>query len=194
MGRLLMGAVQTAPVVPDFYSQVAAAMIEVDAQGGGRFSVPLKSTFVRRGILSPQSGVAMGFLHRAVREAGPAAERGTRTTKTRDLPLQAIDASPYGFGTTPLFVHVSAQVRRVAALSAAPGVGTVVAPSSDRAARTFVEHLMRMGRIDLESSGLPSGYVSHPRARKTHRLERVDGTGLVLRRTLFYCGFCSHRR
>jgi hypothetical protein len=186
MGRLLVTAVQSAPAVPEFYSQVAAALVQADAQGGGRFGVPLKSAFVRRGILSPHTATTIGSLGQAVIAAPAMAAAIPARPRVNELPLQAIDAAQYGLGTTPLFVHVPTQPRSVTALAAGPGGGTVSPPSSDRAARIFVEHLMRLGRVDFGSHAGPSTIV-HPRARKTHMVERLDGGALVLRRRLFYC-------
>ena len=53
---------QSAAIVPEWYSQVGAALIEADRQNGGTFVVPLKSSFVRRGILSTQNALAISFL------------------------------------------------------------------------------------------------------------------------------------
>src|SRR5215813_3852446 len=79
MGRLLMAAVQAAPVVPEYYSQVAAALIEADANSGSSFGTALKSAFVRHGILSTQSASAMGVLHAASSTAGPVATLAATT-------------------------------------------------------------------------------------------------------------------
>ena len=186
MGRLLVAAVQSAPAVPEFYSQVAAALVQADAQDGGRFAVPLKSAFVRRGILSPHAATAVGSLGRAVMAAPAMAAAITARGRVNELPLQAIDGAQYGLGSIPLFVHVPTQPRTVTALAAGPGGGAVSPPSSDRAARVFVEHLMRLGRVDFGPHAGP-GTLVHPRARKTHMVERLDGGALVLRRRLFYC-------
>lgn len=192
MGGLLVAAVHSAPVVPEFYSQVAAALIQADAQAGGTFATPLKSAFVRRAILSPQSAVAVGFVQAAALSAPMTtmAAAAPGPGRVKELPLQAIDAARYGLGNTPLFVHVATQPRRVAALAAGLGGSAVTPPSSDQAARSFVEHLMRLGRIDFGPHGMPGAYIAHPRARKTHVIERLNGN-LVLRRKLFYCGFCG---
>ena len=186
MGRLLVAAVQNAPAVPEFYSQVAAALVQADAQDRGRFAIPLRSAFVRRGILSPQTATAVGSLGRAVTAAPAVAAAIQGPRRMKELPLQAIDAAQYGLGATPLFVHVPTQPRSVTALAAGPGGGTVSPPSSDRAARVFVEHLMRLGRVDFGPHAGP-GTILHPRARKTHVIERLDSGALVLRRRLFYC-------
>jgi hypothetical protein len=185
MGSLLVAAVRNAPVVPEFYSQVAAAMIEADRQTGGAFAEPLKSAFVRRGILTTDSAVAAGFVPPAAMAAAVAP-----IVRVTDLPLQAIDGSAYGLGNIPLFVRVVSQARRITALASARGGGNVTPPSSDHAARAFVAHLMRLGRIDYGSHGIKGAFVAHPRARKTHRLEALPGGGLALRRILFYCWMC----
>ena len=186
MGRLLVAAAQSAPAVPEFYSQAALALIQADAQNGGQFGAPLKSAFVRRGILATQTASAVGTMRTAMiaAPAGMAAvARGA--SRMRELPLQAIDATQYGL-TAPLFVHAPAQPRSFTALAAGPAGGTVSPTSSDRAARIFVEHLMRLGRVDFGSHAGP-GSIVHPRARKTHMIERLDSGALVLRRKLFYC-------
>jgi hypothetical protein len=186
-GSILVVAVQSAPVVPEFYSQVAAAMIEADANGGGKFGDALKSAFVRRGILSLQSASTVGALQAAASAAPMAAAMAAAAAgRVTDLPLQAIDASQYGLGSTPLFVHVPAQLRRIVALASAPQGGIVTPPSSDRAARVFVEHLMRLGRVDFGSHGVAASRIAHPRTRKTHEIRVVNGA-LVLKRKLFYC-------
>jgi hypothetical protein len=189
-GSLLASAVQAAPIVPEFYSQVAAALIDADRQNGGTFLVPLKSAFVRRGILATQNAVATSFLQTATSSAATAAAASS-AGGSKDLPLQAIDGALYGLGNVPLFVHVATQARRVVALATGRGGITVTPPSSDRAARSFVEHLVRLGRIDYGSHGVAGAYIAHPRARKTHRLEPMPGGGLVLRRILFYCQRCG---
>lgn len=186
-GNLLVAAVQAAPVVPEWYSQVAAALIEADRQSGGTFAVPLKSAFVRRGILAAQNAVAVGFLQAGATAMAPVAA----PPRIKDLPMQALDGAAYGLGSVPLFVNVATQARRVVALASRRGGGTVTPPSSDQAARTFVEHLIRLGRIDFGGHGIQGAFIAHPRARKTHRIERLATGALALRRILFYCGFCG---
>ena len=183
-GSLLVAAVQAAPIVPEWYSQVAAALMAADRQSGGKFEVPLKSAFVRRGILSTQTAVAIGAL-----QAGSAAiAAGAPVIALKDMPLQAIDGAAYGLGNVPLFVHVANQTRRIAALASGRGGATVTPSSSDHAARSFIDHLLRLGRIDFGSHGIQGAFVVHPRARKTHRIERLANGALALRRILFYCG------
>src|SRR2546426_10035755 len=52
-GRLLVDAIPAVPIVADYYSQVAAHLIESDTVlFRGRYRDALKSALVRRGILS----------------------------------------------------------------------------------------------------------------------------------------------
>ena len=54
LGALLADGIRTAPVVPAYYSQVAASMIQADrVRNNGRYQPALNSAFVERGILSP---------------------------------------------------------------------------------------------------------------------------------------------
>src|SRR5262249_16278820 len=73
MGVILMAGIRSASVVPTFFSQVAATMLGVaatqfSAQG---YEVPLRSGFVRHGILAPSMAVAA--THAPVRAAAIAA-------------------------------------------------------------------------------------------------------------------------
>jgi len=178
VGNLLVTAVQAAPVVPEWYSQVAAALIEAARRAGGNFEAPLKSAFVRRGILSSQSAVAVGFLQSASAAAAP-------RSPIKDLPLQAIDGATYGLGNVPLFVHVANQARRMAALATGRGGGIVTPSSSDHAARVFVDHLMRLGRIDLGTHGVAAP-LSLIRA-----LARHIGSSACPMATSYCAAFCS---
>ncbi|HVN89074.1 MAG TPA: hypothetical protein VMT61_04610 [Candidatus Binataceae bacterium] len=186
-GSLLVAAVQTAPIVPEWYSQVAAALIEADRKTGGTYNVALTSAFVRRGLLSTQSALATGMLQAGAAGIAAAAPQA----KVTEMPLQAINGMPYGLGQVPLFVHVANQARRIAAIAAGRGGLQVIPPSSDRAARSFVDHLLRLGRIDFGAHGVVGGFVAHPRSRKTHRIARLATGELALKRILFDCGFCG---
>jgi hypothetical protein len=113
MGKLLVTAVQNAPVAPEFYSRMAAALIAADQQSGGTFAAPLKSAFVRRGMLATQNAVSVGFVQ--------GAHIAAAVTHAVELPLQAIDGAALGLGNTPLFVNVASQTRRLAAITSGRG-------------------------------------------------------------------------
>jgi hypothetical protein len=60
LGQLLVDGVHTVSVPSDFYSQVAAAMIQADqARNQGRYSTALSNAFFQRGILSTAAAAAL---------------------------------------------------------------------------------------------------------------------------------------
>ena len=122
MVRVLVAGILAAPIVPEYMSQVAAAIIAADAgaEGAaqGKYSDVLKSAFVRHGILSPQSAVGIATFRAAgvaaaARTVGMAAELG------RELPHIALSASEYGLGDRPLLVRAPSDPRRFAVSAAA---------------------------------------------------------------------------
>jgi hypothetical protein len=188
-GRLLVTAVRSAPVVPEFMSQVAASLVAADAANGGQYGDVLKSAFVRRGILSPQSAVGIaafqsgGIAAMAIVPESAAAPR-------QELPYVALSAAEYGLGDQPLLVRAPSDPRRFGAAAAAFGVGIVSPSNSERAARAFVEDLLQRGHIDIRQVARDGMGLLHPHVFKTHRLQRdPHGGGLVLSRILFDCGF-----
>jgi hypothetical protein len=193
MAKLLLDAVKISPVVPEYFSQVAAGLIEADSNLGGKYATALKSAFVHRGILSPGTATAMLSLQTATSVTGatPAMRMATggQPPPSGDLPLQAMTADQYGLDG-PLFVHAPGQPRRLAAHAAGFNSTFTVPQSSEKAAHSFVEQLMRMGRVDYGKTGDPSVHILHPNRHKTHKLER-SGTGYILRRKVFYCGFSA---
>jgi hypothetical protein len=195
-GRLLVTAILNSPVVPGYYSQVAAHMIEADTTlFAGRYHDSLQSAFVRHGVLSLDSAVAMG----EPRPAGPrrgmvataSALRATATAKVRpaaaQLPRVALVGSRYGFGED-LLVHAPAEAARFSVASAAPNIGSVEPQAHDITAAAFVEDILRRGKVDMTGVELGAAAVTNPLARKTHELRR-DAEGLTLVRRLFDCGF-----
>jgi hypothetical protein len=194
IARLLIAGVLQAPIVPEYMSQVAAAIVAAaDAGGGnvppGKYGDVLKSAFVRRGILSTQSAVGVATFRAAgltqpVHIAGMALATG----RPDPLPHVALSAGEYGLGDRPLLVRAPSHPRRFAATAAAFGVGTVTPSNAEHAARAHLEDLLQRGHIDLGDAGETHIRVSHPHNFKTHRLVSAP-EGLILTRILFDCGF-----
>src|SRR3989454_5071710 len=74
MGTILVQGIRAASVVPTFFSQVAASMLGIaatrfSAQG---YEAPLRSGFVRHGILAPSMAVATNVLWSERRGPEPA--------------------------------------------------------------------------------------------------------------------------
>src|SRR2546425_1031979 len=183
-GRLLVRAIPASPVVPDFYSQVAAHLIAADAQLlNGKYGDGLKSAFVRRGVLTLESAAITARAVGAGGNGGLSAAGGP----ARTLPRVAIGGDAYGFPGQRLLLHLAGETKRFAVTSAAFDLGPVATPDSERAGRFFVEYLLRRGRLDLGEHGDPETRVAHSGRRKTHRLlEQPEG--LLVQRLFFDCG------
>jgi hypothetical protein len=184
--HLLVDAVLAAPVVPRYYSQVAAHMVEADqARFGGRYAGILRSAFVRRGILSLGSAAtlgpaAMASSRRAAGSPTPAAEGRAKTL--------ALPAEDFALGAGKLHIQAASAVPRFRVAPAAPTGGALEPVSGVSAARAFLAYLFRRGRVDLGEHGDDETRVAHPLARKTHELVKKNKSLSIVRRT-FDCGF-----
>ena len=192
IARLLVAGALAAPIVPEYMSQVAAAIVAADASADGsargKYGDVLKSAFVRHGILSPQSAVGVAT-SRAAGFAAPRRGLGMMVPgASRELPHIALSCAEYGLGDRPLLVRAPSDRRRFAAAAASFGVGSVTPSNSEHAARSFVEDLLQRGHIDTRDAGEPGMGIVHPHTFKTHRLVPTDA-GLMLKRLLFDCGF-----
>ena len=189
---ILIAAIRAANVVPNFYSQVAAHVLNV-AQSQPKLTVyepGLRSGFVRHGILPPSM---------AVNVAAAAAGRGAAmaaAAPAEELPQQQISVAEYGLGVSTILVHAAAQPKQFDVGGAALAIGGTQPQAEDAAARSFFEDLLRRGRVKIKDA--PTGVAQIFRADSpnthdthTHELQR-DGAGqLVLRRIRIDCGFCE---
>jgi hypothetical protein len=192
-GALLVEAIVSSPVVPGYYSQIAAHMIEAAGGAQGKYHDALKSGFVRHGILSLES---VGVLSRAGAAATPrraaAAGAGARARmSTEALPRVQLAAADFGLGDEALWVHAPAEPVRFQVAGAARAFGSVTPPSHDQAAKSFTEDLFRRGRVMVAAHGRAATLTAYPAvmdAHKTHEVKR-EAAGLVLVRRWFDCGF-----
>jgi Thermolysin metallopeptidase, catalytic domain len=186
-GEILVNGVKASPVVPTYYSQVAAHMLDVDlAQFAGRYRNALKSGFVRHGVLSLQAATTAPPPQepRAARRALAAIAPGVE-----DAPLTRIALPATDLGLPDdLLVSAASHPKRFAVASAAPDVGGAESPGHDKAAASFLEDLVRRGRVDFGDHAVDEAAVLIPGARKTHEVVREQGQ-LVLTRRYFDCGF-----
>jgi hypothetical protein len=188
--KLLVKAITAAPVVPSYYSQIAGAMVRA-AQP--EFQQALAGAFMKHGILSPESA-------QLAAAAGPDNRRGIAgvsnvASQSADLPTMAIAVGEYGLGVETILVHVASQPKSLSVAGAAPNVGSLPPPTHDEAAKSFIEDLLRLGRIDVGKPtvrGARAAFaLAQPQRRKTHELKRT-AEGMVLNRLNFDCGFdCS---
>src|SRR5260221_8429514 len=136
MGTILVKGFRAASVVPTFFSQVAATMLGVaatqfSAQGS---EAPLRSGFVRHGILAPSMAVAA--THAPVRAAALAA-----STESTTLPRLQLSVAEYGLGVPSIVVYAAAEPKRLEAAGAALAVGPPPAPAHDQTPKALFQDL-----------------------------------------------------
>lgn len=211
IGKLLVEGIRIAAVGSGFYGQVAAGMIAADQYlFGSRYCAALTSSFVRRGIISVESGV--GLVRDLRAQAGAAFgvtgaarsqslqfegdNEGFKKTgeETPELPLRMLTTQ---FGTA-FHVHMPSEPNRFGISAAAIQGGSDVTTSNEDAARAYVEDLIQNGRIAQGESvsAIPPELMApgepYP-SDHTHELVRKDGK-VILKRRHFDCGFCRSRR
>ena len=185
MGHLLVGGVLGASVVPDYYSQVAAHMIQAgeDAPFNGKYRDVLKSAFVRRGILSLQAAATLGGVGRMAMRAAAAAG----APKGR-LPITAISAAGFGLKKAVIKVHTASEPKQLAVTGAAMALGASQSRSGQGAAESYAEDLFQRGHVEVAKQAHATMGLTHPHSFKTHRVVEVSGD-LMLERKAFDCGY-----
>jgi hypothetical protein len=185
--QLLFRAVDAAPVVPDYYSQVGAHMIEAGEQApfNGRYRDLLKGALVRRGIVSLAGAVAVVSASRSPRRRRA---RAAGAARERELPKAKISGAAYGLTDLVLNVFTAEEPKRYAVTSSSLTLGPLEPRSPQNAAESYTEDLFQRGRIDVGPHGHGRAGLVHPYTTKTHVVVRQSGE-LLLRRRTFDCGF-----
>ena len=188
---LLVTAVKTSPVVPSYYSQVAAHMVEVDAtQFGGKYGGALSSAFVKHGILSIDSAHALAVANSSPAVPPAATSEAAGSGGEPPLHFVALAGQRYGLDRE-LLVPAVAETKRFGVAGAAPDVGSVDSPAHDRAAESFVEDLFRRGNVDVRPAGRAAAMTMRAGPARPSKLThevRVENDNLVLMRNFFDCG------
>lgn len=192
-GQILVDAIGNAPVVPNYYSQVAAQMIASDATRFRRkYRDVLKGAFVRHGILSLEAAAAIVSTSAPITAmAGIVDDAATGKYANRtELISVAVPTTGLGFSTPTILCAAPGEVGGYSmAASAALDTGSLPAPSHTDAIMSFVADLLRLGRLDIGNHGDPDMQIAQPGVRKTHTLVSTDtGSPMVVRET-FDCGF-----
>jgi hypothetical protein len=180
-GALIVRAVARAPIVSNYFAQVAAEVLRADAElFEGKYREPIRHAFVGRGVLSSSSAAMVTRRYgRRTKPATPAAGR-SRTAWMR-VP---IDGGVYGLNVRQILVQAPRPDAGPGITSAAPDLGALSPVSPERASQAFVEDLLRRRRID--PGDLARAGVGRVRlARATHTLRR-QGEHVKLVRRLFH--------
>jgi hypothetical protein len=189
IAQLLVNSVLTAPVVPDYYSQVAVHMVAASqtAPFDGKYKDILKSAFVRRGILSLQAAATISNVQ-AQNFPRAAMTASKRSAIPSSLPKASISAANYGLRQASLMVHTAEDAKRFAVTSAALTLGPVEPRSPQNAAESYTEDLFQRGRVQVGKYGHPETGPLHQWAFHTHVIVEENGE-LLLKRRAFECGF-----
>jgi len=188
LARILVGGVLEAPIVPDYYSQVAAHMIHFGegAPFNGKYRDMLKSAFVRRGILSLQAAATLSRGRRLLTQSRARTER--LLSMGQELPIASIAAAQYGLRGTTLRVHTAEESKRFGVTAASLTLGPIEPNSPQSAAESYSEDLFQRGHVDVGSHADPDAGIVHPSGFKTHVIVEENGE-LALKRRTFDCGF-----
>lgn len=191
-GQLLVDAIGNAPVVPNYFSQVAAQIVIADETRYNRkYRDVLKGAFIRHGILSLEAASAIVGGPLPITAVAGILGDGADTnyaSPTELLPVE-IPAASLGFSSATLFCAAPSEGGgSTVAAAAALDTGSLSPPSHTNAVKSFVEDLMRLGRIEVGSFGDSETQISQPNVRKTHTLTET-GAGPMLARETFDCGF-----
>ncbi len=188
-GRLLIAGILAAPVVPDYFSQVAAHMVDAGqgAPFNGKYRDALKTAFVRRGILSLHAAATVTSVNPPTARMTTAAA-AKRKHEPSELPLAAISGAAYGLSQLALKVHTAEEPKRFAVTSSSLTFGPIEPRSPQNAAESFTEDLFQRGRVDVGAHAHPEAGLVSSMQNKTHVITEENGE-LILKRNLFDCGF-----
>jgi len=187
--KYLVSGIRTAAVVPAYYAQVAAAMVNASSPIDRN---AIAGAFAKHGVLSLSSASnAIGGTAEVAAVASAESDEGNGKDST-DLGEIGIEGSDFGVGPEPLMVCAKTETARFRVASAALGVTENAPTSGTQAAKHFVEDLVQLGRIDISevTAGLTTfTFATAPSGRrKTHGIVR-EGKVLRLRRLRVDCGF-----
>jgi hypothetical protein len=185
MGKILLAGIRQAPIVADFYAQVATAMVQAANASNTAYGPILNAAFVRRSILTLQSAAAIGSTSSTL----GVVKKVTGAAAGSEPPLAriALDGNRFGLGNRAILVHSASHSRSVSVHAAAADGRRLAAPSADAAATAFVDDLIRRGKVEVPQRRATLGALAPRRTLKTHRLVPAD-QGVALERILFDCG------
>jgi hypothetical protein len=193
MAHILIDGILAAPVVPDYFSQVAANVVRAGDPSpfNGKYRDALKSAFIRKGILSLQAATTLGSFKRQSARASMIAPQSFELTSP-ELPIASISAAHYGLKKPTLNVYASAEPKRFGVTAASMLAGPLEPRSAQSAAEIYTEDIFKRGNVDVGKYIDPETGVAQPFRFKTHIIVEENGE-LTLRRRTFDCGFGTHR-
>jgi hypothetical protein len=191
LADILVAGVKAAPVVPNWYAQVAANMVLASSSFDAAYGPIIKAVFVRRAIMSLHSASGMTNVSRAAAAFAPAraaVKSGAKSAAAAGLATVGLPAAHYGIEGV-LFVEAASQPRPFLVTGASFNAAPIEPVSGTAAAQAFVDDLFTRGRVDYGDTVEKHLQIEQGDHLKTHRLVKAEG-GVRLQRRLFDCGLC----
>jgi len=185
LAGILVAAIKRAPVVANWFAQVAGGMVHASGAVNKTYPAVLKGVFVRRSLLSMQSATSVERLQKSIVNMAAAQD-----FSAQPLARVAVPATHYGLDQ-PLIVETASHARAFLATSAAPDASQVNPANAVSAAQSFVDDLFNRGRVDYAGVGTLEAKIEHGRRVRSHRLVK-RANAVHLERVLFDCGICRH--
>ncbi|THK35924.1 hypothetical protein EHS39_22810 [Ensifer sp. MPMI2T] len=194
MRDIMIEAVRSALVVPQYYASVAAKMMLAAAARNEAYRAVFRDAFVGRLILSLEVAANILSSPTADEDTGVAGEVARHTDRPT---FGVLPSSHYGLDQ-PLHIELPADPVGTAARSATRDGKSIAPLNVEEAAMTFVDRLFMRGRVDYGEFGGKDhkgdkASKNPSRGDSTHRLELVDDQ-LCLRRIRICCGQCTALR
>ena len=192
--KLLLAGTAAAPIQPNYFSLVAAHMLDADTTlFAGKYRTALANTFVKRHILSQAVAQPVLQLRRGAAEAATTRAIAATSVKPAAPVIQKItlDAAEFGLASRPLIINAPVEHTHIGVASAAMlQMRRAAAPDVYAASHQFVKMLFAHDRVESAPGArkVSVAKIDEPRARRrTHVLvEARDGLRLVRRH--FDCG------
>ncbi|HXB06598.1 MAG TPA: hypothetical protein VNW04_05775 [Puia sp.] len=193
IATILVGAIQEASVVPNFYSEVAVHMINIANTNFAalKYGAALSSGFVAHGVLSPAASIVA---------PGRAAFKMVGAKRPTSLAPIRLSVGEYNLGTDNILAFAASDAKQFDVAGASLNIGAVEPVSQDQAAKAFFEDLLRRGKVKILSAdgkqrmGLARATAPTTHESHTHEL-RLENNEFVLRRVRIDCGWqcCDHQ-
>jgi hypothetical protein len=187
LAKLLTSAIASAPITTSYFSQVGAHLVNAARTQNERYAGVIQGAFVRHGILSVHGATVGAAVPQGVAAAAPLQAR------TAPLADAELDVSGFGFNVSKIKVQLASEPRLFQVAGAAPSIGQLKTKSAEDSALTFVEDLIRRGRLDPKQHASPHFSAAQLSGFRTHELVQ-DGGSVTLRRLRVDCGLHTQNR
>ena len=136
LASILVNAIIRAPVVSNWFAQVAATMVQLAGDVDSNYPAILKGVFVRRSILSLDTATTVELVHKSM-----AAMRPSDSEQREPLARAALSGTQYGL-ERPVLVETPSQARGFAVTAAAGNADPIEPAQCDNGSEGFFGRLV----------------------------------------------------